>query len=116
MKKKEVLLDIENLDVFFATRRKVVRAVDGVSLKIYKGERFGLAGESGSGKTTIANHLKNRLLERDYTKNITILDGDVVRQNLSKGLLRLTDLIYFLSQNMYIIFDINNNIHPKSKW
>tara|TARA_B100001250_G_scaffold397658_1_gene405014 strand:+ start:2988 stop:3836 length:849 start_codon:yes stop_codon:yes gene_type:complete len=53
MKKKEVLLDIENLDVFFATRRRVVRAVDGVSLKIYKGERFGLAGESGSGKTTM---------------------------------------------------------------
>ena len=53
MKKKEVLLDIENLDVHFATRRRVVRAVDGVSLKIYKGERFGLAGESGSGKTTM---------------------------------------------------------------
>jgi sulfate adenylyltransferase len=45
-----------------------------------------LVGLSGSGKTTIANHLKNRLLEKDYTKNITILDGDVVRQNLSKGL------------------------------
>ncbi len=53
MKKKEVLLDIENLDVHFATRRRVIRAVDGVSLKIYKGERFGLAGESGSGKTTM---------------------------------------------------------------
>ena len=53
MKKKEVLLDIENLDVHFATRRRVIRSVDGVSLKIYKGERFGLAGESGSGKTTM---------------------------------------------------------------
>ena len=53
MKKKEVLLDIENLHVHFATRRRVIRAVDGVSLKIYKGERFGLAGESGSGKTTM---------------------------------------------------------------
>ena len=30
-----------------------MKAVDGVSLKIYKGERFGLAGESGSGKTTM---------------------------------------------------------------
>jgi len=53
MKKKDILLDIENLDVHFATRRRVIRAVDGVSLKIYKGERFGLAGESGSGKTTM---------------------------------------------------------------
>ena len=53
MTKKDVLLDIKNLDVHFATRRRVVKAVDGVSLKIYKGERFGLAGESGSGKTTM---------------------------------------------------------------
>ena len=53
MTKKNVLLDIKNLDVHFATRRRVVKAVDGVSLKIYKGERFGLAGESGSGKTTM---------------------------------------------------------------
>ena len=45
-----------------------------------------LTGLSGSGKTTIANHLKTRLLEEDFTREITILDGDVIRQNLSKGL------------------------------
>jgi len=45
-----------------------------------------LVGLSGCGKTTIANHLKLKLLEQDNTRAITILDGDVVRQNLSKGL------------------------------
>ena len=51
-----------------------------------KGVCVYLIGLSGCGKTTIANHLKLKLLEQDNTRTITILDGDVVRQNLSKGL------------------------------
>lgn len=41
------------LDQFIAGRIDYVRAVDGVSFDIRRGEAFGLAGESGSGKTTI---------------------------------------------------------------
>lgn len=41
------------LEQFLAGRADNVRAVDGVSFNIRKGEAFGLAGESGSGKTTI---------------------------------------------------------------
>lgn len=42
-------------------------------------------GLSGAGKTTIVNALKEKMSE--YTeRNVSILDGDVVRQNLSKGL------------------------------
>ncbi len=33
-------------------KRKILTAVDGVSFTIYKGETFGLVGESGCGKTT----------------------------------------------------------------
>ena len=43
-------------------------------------------GLSGAGKTTYANMLKIKLLETYPFKEITILDGDVIRQNLSKGL------------------------------
>lgn len=38
---------------------KTVRAVDGVSLEIKEGEAFGLAGESGCGKTTLSKTLLN---------------------------------------------------------
>jgi peptide/nickel transport system ATP-binding protein len=41
------------LDTFFARKTDHVRAVDGVSFTIRRGEVLGLAGESGSGKTTI---------------------------------------------------------------
>ncbi len=53
------LLEVENLEVHFPVRKGVlartvdhVRAVDGVSFRIYPGQTLGLVGESGCGKTT----------------------------------------------------------------
>ena len=43
-------------------------------------------GLSGSGKTTYANILKSKLLENNPSLEITVLDGDIIRNNLSKGL------------------------------
>ena len=45
---REVLLKVENLCQYFGP----TKAVDDVSFDIYKGEVFGLVGESGCGKTT----------------------------------------------------------------
>lgn len=50
--KKEVLLKVENLCQYFKMGRSELKAVDDVSFEIYKGEVFGLVGESGCGKTT----------------------------------------------------------------
>jgi peptide/nickel transport system ATP-binding protein len=47
------LIGIENLSVTFRVKGRDVRAVEGVSLSVAKGESFGLVGESGSGKSTI---------------------------------------------------------------
>jgi len=48
------LLRVEDLTMYYSTRGGVVRAVDGVSFSLEKGKVLGLAGESGSGKSSIA--------------------------------------------------------------
>ena len=49
---KKVLLRVEHLSQHFKLGKHTLRAVDDVNFEIYKGEVFGLVGESGCGKTT----------------------------------------------------------------
>lgn len=49
---KEVLLSVQHLQQYFKMGRGYLKAVDDINFDIYKGEVFGLVGESGCGKTT----------------------------------------------------------------
>ncbi len=51
------LIEVENLKVYFITRRGPAKAVDDISFSIAKNETLGLIGESGCGKTTTAMSL-----------------------------------------------------------
>ncbi len=48
----EILLQVENLCKYFRAGKGQLKAVDGLSFDIYRGETLGLVGESGCGKST----------------------------------------------------------------
>jgi oligopeptide/dipeptide ABC transporter ATP-binding protein len=71
------LLQVDDLHVQIATRRGIVRAVDGVSLTVGTGEAVGLVGESGSGKSMTLRAIMGLLPpEAKITAGQVVLDGE----------------------------------------
>lgn len=68
-KMREELLRVENLKIYYPVRSKFgqvrksyVKAVDGITFTVYRGETFGIVGESGCGKSTTGFAIARLLL------------------------------------------------------
>lgn len=89
---KEVLVDIKNLTVDYVSslgllgrRQRRVRVLEDFNLQIHKGETLGVVGESGCGKTTLANSVVRFIRPTSGEvlfegRDILAMDRDTLRQ------------------------------------
>ncbi|WP_230499556.1 ABC transporter ATP-binding protein [Sutcliffiella rhizosphaerae] len=103
---KKVLLQVKNLQKFFYMgKKKTLKAVDGISFDVYKGETFGLVGESGCGKSTTG-----RTIIGLYSKT----SGNVVFDGKDVHALNEKEQFSF-HKNMQMIFqDPYASLNPRS--
>ena len=71
------LLSVKSLFAYYETPTGVVRAVDGVDLRVDKNESFGICGESGCGKSTLALAILKLLKYPGYIKS-----GEILFENI----------------------------------
>ena len=116
-KEREVLFEIRDLQQWFPIKKGVmkktvghVKAVDGISLDIYKGETLGIVGESGCGKST-------------FGKSIMMLEqptGGQVRFNFGgefKDITKFTskEMLEFRKRVQMVFQDPYSALNPQKK-
>ncbi|MEM1557928.1 MAG: ABC transporter ATP-binding protein [Thermoproteota archaeon] len=104
----EELLRVENLQTYFFTEAGTVKAVDGVSFRVRRGETLGLVGETGSGKSVTAYSIM-RIVPRPgkIVGGKVFFDGEEL---LSKS---EEEIRKYRGKRMGIIFqDPNSSLNP----
>jgi peptide/nickel transport system ATP-binding protein len=113
--KKTVVLRTENLQAFYTLEmqgeKKVVQAVNGVNIEIYENEIYGIAGESGCGKTTLLKALFNevapplRIVAGKVYYRINSVDVDVSELSAEEKRKLRMEYISYIPQGSMSVFN-----------
>lgn len=113
MPKKDILLEINHLKAYFPVKRKsmkeekkVVKAVDDISLEIYHGETLGIVGESGSGKSTFG---------RTILKLVEPTAGEILYKGQQIQHLKGSKLQNYRNQMQMIFQDPFASLNPRMR-
>ncbi len=92
------LLSVDNLKVHFPVRKGIlqrtvghVKAVDGITFNVFKGQTLGLVGESGCGKTTTGRAILQLVRP---TSGLVQFNGQVITSTSVKGLRQQMQIIF----------------------
>jgi peptide/nickel transport system ATP-binding protein len=81
------MIEVENLNVEFGD----IRAVDGISFEVARGEAFGIVGESGSGKSTVLRALSG--LNRSWSGRM-VVDGEPQAASRTRAFHRHLQMVF----------------------
>ena len=105
----ETILSVNDLKTYFQTEDGVVKAVDGISFELKKGETLGIVGESGSGKS-VTNLSVMRLIPEPPGK---IVGGDIHFDGIDVKKLSIDDVRKIRGKRMAMIFqDPMTSLNP----
>jgi oligopeptide/dipeptide ABC transporter ATP-binding protein len=103
------ILSVRNLKTYFQTEDGVVKAVDGITFELKKGETLGIVGESGSGKS-VTNLSIMRLIPEPPGK---IVDGDIIFDGIDVRKLSIDDVRKIRGKRIAMIFqDPMTSLNP----
>ncbi len=104
-----IILSVNNLKTYFQTEDGVVKAVDGITFELKKGETLGIVGESGSGKS-VTNLSVMRLIPEPPGK---IVDGDIIFSGIDVRKLSIDEVRKIRGKRIAMIFqDPMTSLNP----
>ena len=109
--KDKIVLEVEDLTTYFYTEEGIVRAIEGISFKIFEGEVLGFVGETGCGKTVTALSVLNLIQP----------PGKIIRGNVKFEDIDLTakserEILPYRGDEITMIFqDPLNSLNPVFK-
>lgn len=117
MEKKDIIFEIQDLKKHYPIQSGLlkkktgcIKALDGISLTIHKGETIGIVGESGCGKSTFGKNMM--MLETPTSGSLSYsLDGEMIDVTKLKG----KELLRFRKKVQMVFQDPYSSLNPTKK-